>query len=95
MGQDTEPIKVAYADPPYIGCANLYKDHKDFGGEVDHKNSSRNSATNTKMGGLFRYIARRFGKSSRIARPMSGSWRGSSRSAHSSQTSIQHTRGSP
>jgi hypothetical protein len=27
---------IAYADPPYIGCAHLYKDHPDFAGEVDH-----------------------------------------------------------
>jgi hypothetical protein len=30
-------VKIAYADPPYPGCAHLYKDHPDFGGEVDHK----------------------------------------------------------
>jgi hypothetical protein len=29
-------LKIAYADPPYIGCAHLYKDHPDFAGEVDH-----------------------------------------------------------
>ena len=29
-------MKIAYADPPYIGCAHLYKDHKDYAGEVDH-----------------------------------------------------------
>lgn len=29
-------MKIGYADPPYIGCAHLYKDHVDFGGEVDH-----------------------------------------------------------
>lgn len=29
-------MKVAYADPPYIGCAHLYKDHPDYAGEVDH-----------------------------------------------------------
>jgi hypothetical protein len=29
-------MRLAYADPPYPGCAKLYKDHKDFGGEVDH-----------------------------------------------------------
>lgn len=27
---------IGYADPPYIGCAHLYKDHPDYGGEVDH-----------------------------------------------------------
>ena len=29
-------MKLGYADPPYIGCADLYKDHPDYGGEVDH-----------------------------------------------------------
>ena len=29
-------MKIAYADPPYIGCAHLYQDHPDYGGEVDH-----------------------------------------------------------
>ena len=28
---------VAYADPPYPGCADKYKDHPDYGGEVDHE----------------------------------------------------------
>lgn len=28
--------RIAYADPPYVGCAHLYKDHPDFAGEVDH-----------------------------------------------------------
>ena len=28
--------RIAYADPPYPGCAHLYKDHPDYGGEVDH-----------------------------------------------------------
>jgi hypothetical protein len=26
---------IGYADPPYVGCAHLYKDHADFAGEVD------------------------------------------------------------
>jgi hypothetical protein len=30
------PVRIGYADPPYIGCAHLYKDHPDYGGEVDH-----------------------------------------------------------
>lgn len=30
-------MKIAYADPPYPGCAHLYKDHPDYAGEVDHK----------------------------------------------------------
>lgn len=29
-------MKVGYADPPYIGCAHLYKGHADYAGEVDH-----------------------------------------------------------
>lgn len=29
-------MKIAYADPPYPGCAGLYKDHPDYAGEVDH-----------------------------------------------------------
>lgn len=29
-------MKIAYADPPYPGCAHYYKDHPDFAGEVDH-----------------------------------------------------------
>ena len=33
----TDPMKIAYADPPYPGCADLYKDHLDYAGEVDHR----------------------------------------------------------
>lgn len=29
-------VRLAYADPPYPGCAHLYKHHPDFAGEVDH-----------------------------------------------------------
>jgi hypothetical protein len=29
-------LKLGYADPPYIGCAELYAEHHDYGGEVDH-----------------------------------------------------------
>lgn len=30
-------MKIAYADPPYIGCAAThYRDHPDYAGEVDH-----------------------------------------------------------
>jgi hypothetical protein len=29
-------MKLGYADPPYPGCAHLYRDHKDFAGEVAH-----------------------------------------------------------
>lgn len=30
------PAPVAYADPPYPGKAWLYRDHPDYGGEVNH-----------------------------------------------------------
>jgi hypothetical protein len=30
------PLRFAYADPPYPGTAWLYRDHPDYGGEVDH-----------------------------------------------------------
>ncbi len=30
------PMRIGYADPPYIGCAHLYAAHADFAGEVDH-----------------------------------------------------------
>lgn len=29
-------MRLAYADPPYPGCASLYRDHPDYAGEVDH-----------------------------------------------------------
>jgi len=29
-------VRIGYADPPYIGCSHLYRDHPDFAGEVDH-----------------------------------------------------------
>lgn len=28
--------KIGYADPPYIGCAYLYKDQPEYAGEIDH-----------------------------------------------------------
>lgn len=31
-----EPLRIGYADPPYPGMAHFYKDHPDYGGEVDH-----------------------------------------------------------
>lgn len=30
-------MRIGYADPPYINCSHLYKDHKDYAGEVDHE----------------------------------------------------------
>ena len=29
-------MRLAYADPPYPGNAELYRDHPDYAGEVDH-----------------------------------------------------------
>lgn len=31
-----QPLALAYADPPYPGHAEDYRDHPDYGGEVDH-----------------------------------------------------------
>lgn len=33
----TEKCHLAVADPPYPGCAEKYRDHPDYAGEVDHK----------------------------------------------------------
>jgi hypothetical protein len=30
------PLRLAYADPPCPGKTWLYRDHLDYGGEVDH-----------------------------------------------------------
>ncbi|MEO3869569.1 hypothetical protein ABGB18_12120 [Nonomuraea sp. B12E4] len=32
-----QPLRLAYADPPYPGNARLYRGHPDYAGEVDHK----------------------------------------------------------
>lgn len=29
-------MRIAYADPPYPGCAKIYKDEPTYAGEVDH-----------------------------------------------------------
>ena len=29
-------MRIAYADPPYLGQAHKYKNHSDYNGEVDH-----------------------------------------------------------
>lgn len=31
-----EPKRLAYADPPYVGKAHLYRGEESYGGEVDH-----------------------------------------------------------
>jgi hypothetical protein len=33
----SEPMRLAYADPPYPGKAGLYRGHPDYAGEVDHR----------------------------------------------------------
>lgn len=40
------PLRIAYADPPYPGCAHLYKDHPDYAGEVDHEELLRQLTEN-------------------------------------------------
>lgn len=30
-------MRLGYADPPYIGCAHLYKDQPEYAGEIDHQ----------------------------------------------------------
>ena len=34
--REANPLVMAYADPPYPGCAWMYRDQPDFAGEVDH-----------------------------------------------------------
>ena len=29
-------MRLGYADPPYPGCAHMYREHPDYAGEVDH-----------------------------------------------------------
>ncbi len=37
VARDADEVKrIAFADPPYPGLAWYYRDHKDYGGEVDH-----------------------------------------------------------
>lgn len=35
-GNASPSLRLAYADPPYPGCAHLYARHPDYAGEVDH-----------------------------------------------------------
>lgn len=37
--------RLAYADPPYPGCAHYYRHHPDYAGEVDHKRLLNQLAT--------------------------------------------------
>ncbi len=34
--ESVRPLRLAYADPPYPGKAELYRGHPDYAGEVDH-----------------------------------------------------------
>lgn len=34
--REAQPMRMAYADPPYPGCAWMYADQDTFAGEVDH-----------------------------------------------------------
>ena len=34
-------MKIGYADPPYVGCAHLYKDHPDYAGAVEQATAAR------------------------------------------------------
>lgn len=34
-------MRIGYADPPYPGCAHLYREHPDYAGEVDHQHLAR------------------------------------------------------
>lgn len=36
VGEQRIGLRLAIADPPYPGCAHLYRNHPDFAGEVDH-----------------------------------------------------------
>lgn len=44
-GSATEPLRLAYADPPYPGKAWLYRGHPDYAGEVDHDELIRRLST--------------------------------------------------
>lgn len=34
--QDAQPLRLAYADPPYVGKSHRYRNHPDYSGEVNH-----------------------------------------------------------
>ena len=36
LEQASQPLRLGVGDPPYPGKAHLYRDHPDYGGEVDH-----------------------------------------------------------
>ena len=44
-GTTSAPLRLAYADPPYPGLsARYYEDHRDYAGEVDHRDLIRRLA---------------------------------------------------
>jgi len=40
-----EPLKIAYADPPYPNCAHLYKGQPEYVGEIDHEKLAKKLLT--------------------------------------------------
>ncbi|MEU4230055.1 hypothetical protein AB0F17_37670 [Nonomuraea sp. NPDC026600] len=40
-----QPLRLAYADPPYPGNARLYRGHRDYAGEVNHQELIRHLMT--------------------------------------------------
>ena len=66
------PLRLAYADPPYPGKAWPYRDHPDYGGEVDHAALIAELSDYDRLGvvHLGPGAARRAGA---VPRPMSGS----------------------
>jgi hypothetical protein len=44
-GAGGEPVRLAYADPPYPGKAWMYRGHPDYAGEVDHGELIRRLST--------------------------------------------------
>ena len=45
-------LRLAYADPPYPGNARLYRDHPDYGGEVDHAGADPSPGRIRRMGAV-------------------------------------------
>ena len=57
-------MRVAYADPPYIGCSSLYKNEPEYCGEINHQTLIRElshydgwalSCTSNSLGELLTY----------------------------------------
>jgi hypothetical protein len=63
-------LRLAYADPPYPGKARLYRDHPDYGGEVDL--AALTAGWPPMTGGPCPHPRRRCQRCWRCARPVSG-----------------------